>query len=211
MVHFASSRNVTWDYAPVGYWSHLEVNIGIIFACLPALRSLQLRMSPESRSVKNFSNASGPDRYSSNRGRTFPSIAKHGKHAQLMSLGLRNEATRSHNQKTGEEQFVQMGEYESQLGQGMSTPVGDNLYRGRNHTKVQCGSIYTKDDEMLQPTQATQGNSASVLRKNKPGSETEAGGWNQGIKVKKDYSVTVELNPNRASERFEMMGFYTER
>lgn len=43
MIGFANQENITWEYAPTGYWSTIEIDIGVIVACLPALRSLPNR------------------------------------------------------------------------------------------------------------------------------------------------------------------------
>jgi hypothetical protein len=37
---------VIGDYVPLGYWSGVEVNVGVICACLPAIRSLIVRACP---------------------------------------------------------------------------------------------------------------------------------------------------------------------
>ncbi|KAI9647475.1 hypothetical protein NHQ30_003860 [Ciborinia camelliae] len=37
---FADTSNITWDYVPVGYFSLMELYVGIIIACIPALRPL---------------------------------------------------------------------------------------------------------------------------------------------------------------------------
>jgi hypothetical protein len=31
---------VTWDYLPIGYWSAVESHVGVMVACLPAVRAL---------------------------------------------------------------------------------------------------------------------------------------------------------------------------
>lgn len=41
LIQFADTENPTWDYLPVGYWSAVETHVGVIVACLPAIRSLQ--------------------------------------------------------------------------------------------------------------------------------------------------------------------------
>ncbi|KAF7125862.1 hypothetical protein CNMCM5793_002155 [Aspergillus hiratsukae] len=46
LIHFASTENLTWDYVEVGYWSTIEVHVGIICACLPAIRALMRRVCP---------------------------------------------------------------------------------------------------------------------------------------------------------------------
>ncbi|KAI4599707.1 hypothetical protein KJ359_001443 [Pestalotiopsis sp. 9143b] len=40
MIQFGSTTNVTQDYVEVGYWSMIEVSIGIVCACMPACRAL---------------------------------------------------------------------------------------------------------------------------------------------------------------------------
>ncbi|CAI7631360.1 unnamed protein product [Penicillium glandicola] len=46
LIHFAATTNLTWDYVAVGYWSTIECDVGVICACLPAIRSLLRRVSP---------------------------------------------------------------------------------------------------------------------------------------------------------------------
>lgn len=41
LIQFAQTSNVTWDYLPIGYWSAVESHVGVMVACLPAIRSLQ--------------------------------------------------------------------------------------------------------------------------------------------------------------------------
>ncbi|RMZ66941.1 cfem domain-containing [Pyrenophora seminiperda CCB06] len=47
LVNFAASSNPTWDQSAVIKWSNIEVNVGIICACLPALRVILVRMFPK--------------------------------------------------------------------------------------------------------------------------------------------------------------------
>jgi hypothetical protein len=44
---FAASDNPTWDQADVIHWSNIEINVGIICACMPALRLIFVRMFPK--------------------------------------------------------------------------------------------------------------------------------------------------------------------
>ncbi|EPS29322.1 hypothetical protein POX_f08366 [Penicillium oxalicum] len=46
LIHFASTQNLTWDYVAVGYWSTIECDVGVICACLPAIRSLLRHAAP---------------------------------------------------------------------------------------------------------------------------------------------------------------------
>jgi len=47
LVHFAASNNPTWDQADVINWSNIEINVGIICACMPALRVILVHMFPK--------------------------------------------------------------------------------------------------------------------------------------------------------------------
>ncbi|KAK2003009.1 CFEM domain-containing protein [Colletotrichum falcatum] len=40
LILFANSQNITWDYTEAAWWSTVELDVGIICACLPSLRSL---------------------------------------------------------------------------------------------------------------------------------------------------------------------------
>ncbi|GAD97455.1 predicted protein [Paecilomyces variotii No. 5] len=46
LVEFATTSNVTWDYVAIGYWSTIEVHVGVVCACLPAIRSLLVHVFP---------------------------------------------------------------------------------------------------------------------------------------------------------------------
>ncbi|KAJ5369185.1 uncharacterized protein N7496_008945 [Penicillium cataractarum] len=46
LIHFASTDNLTWDYVTIGYWSTIECDVGVICACLPAIRSLLRQAAP---------------------------------------------------------------------------------------------------------------------------------------------------------------------
>jgi hypothetical protein len=47
LVHFANSKNITWDYVEAGYWSLIEVDVSIICGCMPAHRMLIARLIPK--------------------------------------------------------------------------------------------------------------------------------------------------------------------
>ncbi|KAI1379617.1 hypothetical protein F4677DRAFT_464850 [Hypoxylon crocopeplum] len=40
LIRFGTTQNLTQDYVETGYWSTIEVPVGIICACMPAVRSL---------------------------------------------------------------------------------------------------------------------------------------------------------------------------
>ncbi|KAJ0415818.1 GMC oxidoreductase [Aspergillus carlsbadensis] len=46
LIVFANTTNLTWDYVQIGYWSTIEIHVGVICACLPAIRALFRRIWP---------------------------------------------------------------------------------------------------------------------------------------------------------------------
>ncbi|KUI55538.1 hypothetical protein VP1G_02965 [Cytospora mali] len=56
LITFANSSNATWDNLPVSLWSTIEINVGIICACMPTMRLLLLKMFPKlSSTYRNMS------------------------------------------------------------------------------------------------------------------------------------------------------------
>ncbi|KAH9224651.1 hypothetical protein DL95DRAFT_452399 [Leptodontidium sp. 2 PMI_412] len=47
LVQFANSMNPTWHNLPVTVWSIVEINVGVICACMPNLRVLLVRIFPK--------------------------------------------------------------------------------------------------------------------------------------------------------------------
>lgn len=50
---------MTWDNGPAAYWSSVEVNVGIICACLPTLKAFMSRFFPKLLGVNSSSNNGG--------------------------------------------------------------------------------------------------------------------------------------------------------
>ncbi|EME43990.1 hypothetical protein DOTSEDRAFT_71707 [Dothistroma septosporum NZE10] len=46
LIEFGNSKNITWDYTAVGYWSTIELHTAVIAASLPAIRNLIRRYLP---------------------------------------------------------------------------------------------------------------------------------------------------------------------
>jgi hypothetical protein len=46
LVHFSNSTNPTWDQWDVANWSTIEINAGIMCACMPAIRGILVRVFP---------------------------------------------------------------------------------------------------------------------------------------------------------------------
>lgn len=47
LVHFRNTTNPTYDYYSIGYWTIIEINIGIICACMPSIRVLITYFFPQ--------------------------------------------------------------------------------------------------------------------------------------------------------------------
>ncbi|KAF2646010.1 hypothetical protein P280DRAFT_386971, partial [Massarina eburnea CBS 473.64] len=47
LVHFANTRNMTWDYLDASFWSVIEVQVGIVCACMPSIRLALARLFPK--------------------------------------------------------------------------------------------------------------------------------------------------------------------
>ncbi|RDW68106.1 hypothetical protein BP6252_09502 [Coleophoma cylindrospora] len=59
LIEFASTTNPLWDYVPATFWSAIEVNVGIICACMPAIRSLLGKIFPKLFDFTQASKSSG--------------------------------------------------------------------------------------------------------------------------------------------------------
>ncbi|KGQ05202.1 hypothetical protein BBAD15_g9528 [Beauveria bassiana D1-5] len=46
LIYFANSINPTWDELPLALWSTIEINVGLMCACLPTLRLILVRIWP---------------------------------------------------------------------------------------------------------------------------------------------------------------------
>ncbi|KAJ5779132.1 hypothetical protein N7457_006852 [Penicillium paradoxum] len=71
LIHFASTTNLTWDYVSIGYWSTIECDVGVICACLPAIRSLLRRVSPGLFGDTQQAKSNGINSYSPGTGSQF--------------------------------------------------------------------------------------------------------------------------------------------
>jgi hypothetical protein len=146
MIQFASTDNVTWDYLPIGYWSAVETHVGVIVACLPAIRQLQ-------RSIRDKLFPTPPTTssyYQNNTGETIGSNKKNGSkvsksrtwlqktdRSQLSTLGL---------SKTDKEDFVRLDEYEMGLGAG--TVIEERKPAGTSSDRSLDRSFQSNEDTL---------------------------------------------------------------
>jgi hypothetical protein len=115
LVQFAHTDNVTWDYLPIGYWSAVESHVGVMIACLPALRSLQTsikgRLFPKPKTQNSYYNDSGLSSTKKN--------SRKDSHSRILSSLGRSQVDK--------EDFVRLGEYEmygkEQPTDGQQTPT----------------------------------------------------------------------------------------
>lgn len=66
LLAFATSTNPTWDNYNIHFWSTVEINIGIICACMPAMRQILVWLFPVV-----FGGSTLRETYGSGRGRRY--------------------------------------------------------------------------------------------------------------------------------------------
>ncbi|KAF2119774.1 hypothetical protein BDV96DRAFT_642780 [Lophiotrema nucula] len=195
MIQFANTENVTWDYTPVGYWSTLEVHVGIIFACFPALRSLQHRLFPSTKTAPSYYNRpSGGYGYNSKGGSPFPSMKGLKKGSQITTGASQASMMRSRDRTKGDKDFIQLDEYEIRLDRGnvdLESGERDRLGRGVTQTQIERGSLNDDDRTLL-------GQQASTALPAQRGTSPPRA-MQDGIAVRKEYNVTVEISPETLS------------
>jgi hypothetical protein len=81
LIVFANSENITWDYNDAAWWSTVELDVGIVCACLPSLRSLFISMGVKvlgstKGDSKGSSGSHGSSKNSTSRG--LSTTEKHG-------------------------------------------------------------------------------------------------------------------------------------
>ncbi|KAI8931820.1 hypothetical protein NX059_011457 [Plenodomus lindquistii] len=59
LIHFANTENATWDLAPFGYWSTIEMDVGVMCACMPSLHSLFKRYWPRVFGATTWAKSTG--------------------------------------------------------------------------------------------------------------------------------------------------------
>lgn len=194
MIQFANTHNVTWDYTPVGYWSTLEVHIGILIACLPALRSLQHRLLPDTKHpAAYYGNPSGAYGYNSKAGSPFPSISNafrsksQSRTNTNVSQASMLRSQRSRKSKTDKD-FIQLDEYEIRMDTDMEkAQIGAGLH-GVSTAQIERGSLHDGQRSFLDTSSLT------ALPAHGYGPRPH-----DVITVRKEYNVTVELQPESIS------------
>ncbi|KAF2732466.1 hypothetical protein EJ04DRAFT_565929 [Polyplosphaeria fusca] len=187
LVQFANTENVTWDYTPVGYWSTLEVHVGIIIACLPALRSLQHRLLPDTKHATAYYGGPSSAYGYSKGGSPFPSMGGFkSKPSQITTEASQASMVRSRDRTKQDKEFIQLEDYEIRL-EGRHVENGEHIPRGENRTQIRRGSA-TNDDAALLNNQVL-----TALPERRGISPSRSDGLR--VQVKREYSVDVESAP----------------
>ncbi|RSM06413.1 hypothetical protein CDV31_009187 [Fusarium ambrosium] len=81
LASYATTSNVTQDYVEIGYWSTIEVPVGILCACMPAIRSLFSLVFPKvfgttARSKSEYANISEGKQPSSSQRSTSKALSQ---------------------------------------------------------------------------------------------------------------------------------------
>ncbi|KAF2267230.1 hypothetical protein CC78DRAFT_614375 [Lojkania enalia] len=203
MIQFANSENVTWDYAPVGYWSTLEVHVGIIIACLPALRALQHRLIPVRKHASSYyNNFSGTNGYNSRGGSQFKSLKGFKRNSQVTTGASQASMMRSGNRTHRDKEFIQLNEYDLRLDDNPDVEKSNGVGRGINRTQCERGDSNNDTVTLLSSPSL---NAPLSLDSSSPPRPHE------GIAIKKDYSVTVESGHSSLDESPPKLTLNVER
>ncbi|KAI4860998.1 hypothetical protein F4820DRAFT_83025 [Hypoxylon rubiginosum] len=121
LIRFGTTSNVTQDYVEVGYWSTIEVPVGIICACMPAVRSL-------------FSLAL-PKLFGTTRATLTSNFGSHGPSSSGNRLGVDSKNKISVKQEW------------SVLSEGPDDPIHERHARGRSDVELLDVGVAITDDE----------------------------------------------------------------
>jgi hypothetical protein len=121
LIQFAHTDNVTWDYLPIGYWSAVESHVGVMVACLPAIRSLQRsirdKLFPKPVTATSY--------YEDDTKQSSKKASRKDSHSRIFSSLGRSQVDK--------EDFVRLDEYEMRAGldakDGVSSPTPSSFER----------------------------------------------------------------------------------
>lgn len=133
MVQFANTQNVTWDYLSIGIWSAVETHVGVMVACMPALRLLQTSIGKHFWPKEESTNGYYPNSHS-------------GKRSAWTSRTSRTDrsGTLSRPHVGGKEDFLELGEFELKAdADGKITRDGE---ASSNFTKNMTRSFNSNED-----------------------------------------------------------------
>lgn len=116
LISFGNSTNPTWDQADAANWSTIEINVGIICACMPTLRLILVRLFPKALGSTSYNTS---NQYYAKYGTGRSAALKSGHNASASGTRMGHEdgfAGKSANAITYTTTFeVRHGEDEEQL------------------------------------------------------------------------------------------------
>ncbi|KAI4733587.1 hypothetical protein E4T50_15852 [Aureobasidium sp. EXF-12298] len=176
LIQFAHTENPTMDYLPVGYWSAVETDVGVMVACAPAIRSLghQIREKfwPKPKSQPSYYE----DTKDSSKNKSKPDSSNRSWGAS--KIDTRSRISSISNRKSD---FVQIDEYEMDVG-GPLSPRDDRV---EDSSEGSTTRSYTPHDDMINRSYTPHDDIA-------PLAATAAPIGRNGIMVQTDWGVARE-------------------
>ncbi|KAM5341892.1 hypothetical protein ACJ41O_014923 [Fusarium nematophilum] len=115
IVMFGSeSQNPTWEFLEVSKWSTIEINVGIICACMPSLRLLLVRLFPKVLGTSQ--------RYYANYGSNRPTPANTNNRSRQLGTNATSQVDRS-NRRVESKGITCQRTYEVQFGDNDETQL----------------------------------------------------------------------------------------
>ncbi|KAG9666359.1 hypothetical protein KCU95_g18200, partial [Aureobasidium melanogenum] len=147
LIQFAHTENPTMDYLPVGIWSAVESDVGIMVACAPAIRSLghhiREKIWPKQKSQPSYYEDT---KNSSNHKSKADSVSRSWGASKMDSRSRLSVSNRKN-------EFVQIDEYEMDVG-GPLSPRDDKRTVADDSSEGSFNRSYTPHDDIA-PLAAT--------------------------------------------------------
>lgn len=142
LIQFAHTENVTWDYLPVGYWSAVEAQVGVMVACAPAIRSLlaQIRQKLWPKPASQPSYYEDTKNSSKNKSKADSAQRSWGG----SKIENRSRLSSISNRKND---FIQIDEYEMDLS-GPLSPRDDRSTVAEDSSEGSMTRSYTPHDDI---------------------------------------------------------------
>lgn len=131
LVLFVDSANPSWEFVGVSDWSVIEINVGIICACMPSLRLILVRIFPALGGSSNRSRAyqTGSMNYARSNGRSragtggkMPSVVQYPEQTKKGIIHQQRTYTVQYGENS-EESLVQMQELNARGRRGGNGPM----------------------------------------------------------------------------------------
>ncbi|KAF2871394.1 hypothetical protein BDV95DRAFT_39967 [Massariosphaeria phaeospora] len=137
LILFEKTNNPTWDYTPIGYWTTIEVHVGVILACLPVFRAFSKRIVSLVKHHRRR-NVPSPTRRISTSGCDKPLSLASSRKGTIGSTPKNPFSLRTHNNTIPEDKdFIPLNELS--MGGPSTSPVLPIFFRGGNETRIHCG------------------------------------------------------------------------